>query len=1641
MDPSSKRKGSKRKRNQTPSQDLQTTTRKKQKTQATVTSTEIQQENRSTNNNRGRKRKMDSEPKDQTVEKKQRRGSQEEVEAGKNNNQTPSRRSPRLSQSEEKVEPEKTEAVSDADQPEKMSTEEKPEDENSEDEGSISEDKRKETMESLLMKIGSPKDFNPIALSNSRLDTLLEGLKSGDDTLQLEALMELSDYLSIGTEESLAHFKVDQFAPPLVNLLTADYNPNAVLLAVRTVAHLLEALPQAAPTLVRHGAVPALVMRLTAPEWIDLAEQAIQAIEKLAENPSGTLALLRQGGLAALVALLDFFPSSVQRQAINAASLLCRAVTIDTWSSVEDALPSLAPLLDHHEPRVQERAVLCWSRLVDAFAADPVKLRRLSDSGLAHTLPRLLTLTPTQPPAGQASPIALAIKILAVLTRGCPALVENYIVEGLVPTVKQLLTNSEVMKNPQIVFDLLQLVNELLPPLPDAIAQLLITQLVLSRPRIHKKKKEGEKEQPVDARQEFYNASPAYLMTIGEFLLPPLVQVYSSTVNPTVKYKGLSAIAKIIHFSSADMLTTLLRDLSFSSFIASLLSSKDMPVVAMAIHISETLMRKLPDIFKKYFPREGVVDEIEKLITIADNNTNKMTLEELEEIVHKFEELSESSASVAVAETPPGSPSVSSSSIPPPRQNSGLIERMLRKSVEKTDSDSSDASEESEKEKPSTPLAEGETAPPKPALPKIPTFTRNEELNLWVSTHARQLLSTHFGDKEGVPDELNKLKVLVNKLHLSVQQSGDEEMIKQLILEIANLLVAGDGVSTFEFLRSNIINALYDLFITYALKDEVLRNKRVQAFAEAITTLKNSEGEGSFLILVRQLQNALNKEENFPSVSNVSTVPGASLKYLAQPFRFKVQKDSTDTTLQQYTHNAGLILVEPLATVTAVEDFLFSRIKPGAVQPNENEPEPEPEVEQPEEEENSGDDDDEEDDEEGDDDEEDDKSEEQNEETKDDKKEDAMEVEKTEEKKEEKSEVASEKDKDERPDMKKKKLKRSKLKKAKRKQAEKEKEEKEKNLLVEEGSVEDAEDVPEDEEPMSSEAVQDIPEEILDQPNVNNAHSTENEEPKRLQLSINGRPLPSNMTIFQALHLYSMDQSANADVQPAIRLWDQTFNIQYKLVDKDSKSQNSDTLEKIIWRGALNEHSPLDYVLNHPVKFSTNNETVSQILNLMRVLYAINGNLALLIGPKADELTIPRGEWLNGKVKGKILRLLQDPLLLCSRALPQWCTDLMHNCVFMVPHDVRGQFFKATSLGIARALMTVQDQLVQQASRILGAQAAAEQSRFGRIPRFKVRILRDKVLESAIRVMEMVKIPPNSKAILEVEYFNEKGTGLGPTLEFYTLVSRALQRSNLNMWLSTSVTKTREPAGHKSKEDEYEHVFNPNGLFPTPLQTRDEKVIELFEFMGTFIAKGVLDGRLLDLPLARPFYKVLLKQELTIDDLFLIAPEIGKTMKELAALCTAKREVLKKNMNEQDTAAALKQIKYKNASIEDMMLNFVLPGHDEFELKPNGSNELVTLANLEEYVERVTQVFLVDGVQHQFNAFVNGFNAILSVEHLRVFTVNELSTLLCGVDETANDMWNKNALLENTKLEHGYNHTGLFLSTLVGGWITLFLAS
>ena len=66
-------------------------------------------------------------------------------------------------------------------------------------------------------------------------------------------------------------------------------------------------------------------------------------------------------------------------------------------------------------------------------------------------------------------------------------------------------------------------------------------------------------------------------------------------------------------------------------------------------------------------------------------------------------------------------------------------------------------------------------------------------------------------------------------------------------------------------------------------------------------------------------------------------------------------------------------------------------------------------------------------------------------------------------------------------------------------------------------------------------------------------------------------------------------------------------------------------------------------------------------------------------------------------------------------------------------------------------------------------------------------------MKQAEHVMqEVTSSSSHSRAVLEIQYENEVGTGLGPTLEFYTLVSKELQRSDLELWRGDSLVVSSE---------------------------------------------------------------------------------------------------------------------------------------------------------------------------------------------------------------------------------------------------------
>ena len=98
------------------------------------------------------------------------------------------------------------------------------------------------------------------------------------------------------------------------------------------------------------------------------------------------------------------------------------------------------------------------------------------------------------------------------------------------------------------------------------------------------------------------------------------------------------------------------------------------------------------------------------------------------------------------------------------------------------------------------------------------------------------------------------------------------------------------------------------------------------------------------------------------------------------------------------------------------------------------------------------------------------------------------------------------------------------------------------------------------------------------------------------------------------------------------------------------------------------------------------------------------------------------------------------------------------------------------------------------------------------------------------------------KSILEFEFTGEEGSGLGPTLEFYSIVADQIKNPELNLWRVTS----------------------DNTLFPAAFIQEDvfERTRIIFRMIGCFVGRVLIDRRTIDFPLNPILWKLCKKSVL-----------------------------------------------------------------------------------------------------------------------------------------------------------------------------------
>ncbi len=448
-------------------------------------------------------------------------------------------------------------------------------------------------------------------------------------------------------------------------------------------------------------------------------------------------------------------------------------------------------------------------------------------------------------------------------------------------------------------------------------------------------------------------------------------------------------------------------------------------------------------------------------------------------------------------------------------------------------------------------------------------------------------------------------------------------------------------------------------------------------------------------------------------------------------------------------------------------------------------------------------------------------------------------------------------------------------------------------------------------------------------------------------------------------------------------------------------------------------------------------------------------------------------EFHTKKLNNKLIQQLQDSLVLASRSLPDWCMSLLHSYKFLFPFETRQLYFQTTAFGVSRSIVWLQTKREQLLANIRGPSSQrrttneehlnSHEYRIGRLKHERVKIPREPnslMLEHATNTL---KFHATRKAILEFEFSDEEGTGIGPTLEFYSLVGAELQRKIYSLWFCDSDDTNNSPFFHTK-----------NGLFPMAYDSKQiavekfQNILDLFNLFGIFVAKSLQDQRLVDIPLSLPFLKILcfykdststppsagdvdgersqitiddlkmnenlkidnnLSDILDLDDLKLIDAQRAKLLGELKILMKQKEEINSNSdlTNDQKTEMiADLHLDFNGTPIKvvDLALVFQysspsaqLYGYEAIDLIENGSNVNVYSENFEEYYHLTMKLVFKHGIEKQMKAFKIGFDSVFPMDSLKCFTPCELKILLSG-DQAPK--WTRDDILNYTEPKLGY---------------------
>ncbi|ORX62548.1 hypothetical protein DM01DRAFT_1403027 [Hesseltinella vesiculosa] len=1467
-------------------------------------------------------------------------------------------------------------------------------------------------------------------LSN-QLRSLLNTLKSQDDpTMQLVALQELAEILSVSNEETLAgYFPSDSFVKELVRIMKGssedmmmaamaaaggnDFdldndmmlalamsgglgsggNPEIMLLACRCLSNLLDALPTSVTHVVYHGGIQVLCQKLKSIEYIDLAEQALSALDKVsAQLPR---AVIQEDGITAALMYFDFFSIHSQRTALRIAANCLRNIDKSSFSQVQEILPILMNTIAYPDRMVVELSCLCWLRIVESYRSQPDLIEQVVSLDILKVILGLIPV-PGNSNAARPNTFMDLLRILRSIVKCSPKLCCELLKLGLIDILYKVITDAtSIADDPQLltshvsldpkwrdsIYTILKIIIDCLPPLPKGKCGQFSS----------KRFKQDARTKPIpptvdtdaDLRTCIFSKQQDLLHHVNCMLFPLLLETHNSIVNVRVRQLITHTLVKLVHFSDETELRTVLKDIAFSGFLASILTQQEHPtLVTDSLHMTEILIAKLTDIYLADFQHEGVIHEVELIAHTPPEESKPTTPTTSSSPTNPMETSSPALHQLL-------SPAKSSSSSPPPPSAHSAAPTdddtaAAAAADEDTLKDTDDAlpASTSEHQHDNGDDDDDNSQDDKSILPRLLQREKNLPAILRARLNLHASLSPSVDAEKGIGQGsirryiIQLAQVILQDISLQMVAHAPPldphadtwsasavstsrpmahltQMAERLGQDMTSASLAGEtltnlyefasqhpiGISSFELRKSGLLEALCQ-YLSPPEHDPHLSARR-SLFTSIFLHPHNVDQQHQhhvMYMLVRRLQELVSRFEQYqvttPLDSTSSDIRNPTA-ILAKQLRLRLTGLGHHVPVD---YRYLMVSTHAVATLHVIEEYLLARLAlvdhtSSAEDTNEDEDEDEPDIHH----------------------------------TLD----HSVDVESSHDDQE--PEHIDEMDLDE-PFM---------------------SEEKDQSLL--EGQKEQAE-------------------------------ASTSMKKGRWQIKFttaSGSHLSNDCTIYHAIHATETEQRRmNVSSSASRNIWLTSYPINFERVWVDDEDQQGSDKEKAAVAAAspttdnaasaaspssstapaADSQQTTKPIATDPLPNDKICEQAVQLLGALHSLaqhdHALDAEMAAL--------------FISRKLTAKVNRQLEELLIVASACLPPWLRTLMNQSPFLFPFETRFLYIQSTSFGYSRLISRWQSLQTRNQQHLGDRGGTLDDSQqqslmLSRLERQKVRMNRQQMLESAVKMMDLFA---NTSSVLEVEFVDEEGTGLGPTLEFYASTSQEFCKKSLKIWCDDD-----ESYEHDKTRSSF--VSAPRGLFPRPMLNSSPRTLTYFKALGRFVARSMLDFRIIDIPFSTAFFQLVFQNHPSPMELIKhVDPGMARMIAHLQKYMEKKRHIYKdENLTAEEKDRALSNITVDDTSLDDLCLYFTLPGNTHAHLRPDGDQIDVTIHNVGTYIDMLLDALVGSGIAKQIEAFRQGFNDAFSIQDLKILSNDELVQLFSSALE---EDWSLAVLGDSIKADHGY---------------------